>query len=361
MESRKLISPPPSNQELKNSMTAFSVLLGYWRFMQKHPELFDEKERMMVSQMIPLIKEGFPWSGANGLVLNTIYYSPRSLQSFMLNNIAKMGYDELMGMRKLMIKNWLEECNAEQVVVIGDGYDTRALLYGLSHPNVSVFACDRAPTRDLKLKALMSVCEGGQLMGDGTYLVGENIRYINLDLQDVTLLVCLKAHGFDPNKKTAILLEGVLPYLSDVDVASTMSGIRKLSENHSNVRVLLSVMDKIKYGTATQEQAHKNSGEGLKSSLHPSKTIEKFGSLGFEVTGKFSSFNSFYLINEHETQFFYDVDSVKSDGESMSRELYYELCPSDSPDIQKTLDHVPVLSLPINTAPRDNASWCNLL
>lgn len=362
METR---NPAISHEPAKamNSMTAFSVFLGYWRFIQAHPGLVDEKEHAIVNQIIPEIKKGFPWSGPNGFLLNSLYASPLSFQSYAMSK-AVPGYDAILGLRKLMIRQWLNDLKPEQVVVLGDGFDTRALVYGLMHEDVQVYACDRGPTRELKLKALQALEPhyASSKTEEGVLHINHNIHYVSLDLGNVDLVTALKAQGFDPDKKTAVLLEGVLSYLNNADIARTMQSISDLDEKHQGtIHVLLSVMDKIKYNTDIQKQAHKNSNESLKSFLPPGDTINYFGHLQFEVTGRFSAYENFDLVGEYDLHELYTLDAEKPETESISRELYYALKPATMVDLNRSLNDVPVLPLAIEEAPAPRASWCNVL
>lgn len=362
MESRKEVISP-ENVKAMNSMTAFSVFLGYWRFIQAHPELVDEKEHAIVNQIIPQVKKGFPWFGPNGFVLNSLFASPLSFQTYALNKMIP-GYDAIIGLRKLMIRQWLQNTQPEQIVVMGDGFDTRALMFGLMNQHVQVFACDRGPTRELKLSALQALSahyESG-VMRDGGYHINDNIHYITVDLSEDNLIDDLKNNGFDSNKKTAVLLEGVLSYLNDEEIARVMRSINGLDENNlGKITMLLSVMDKIKYNTEAQKTAHQNSNESLKSFLPPKDTIGYFGNLQLEVTGKFSAYEHFNLAGEMGLQKQYQLDAQKPDNESMARELYYELKPSTIVDLHRSLDEVPVLPLELNLAPVPQALSCNIL
>lgn len=354
---------PQENAKAMNSMTAFSVFLGYWRFIQAHPALVDEKERAIVNKIIPEIKKGFPWFGPNGFLLNSLYASPLSVQSYALSK-AVPGYDAILGLRKLMIRQWLNDQKAEQVVVLGDGFDTRALIYGLMHEDVQVYACDRGPTRKLKLEALQALREhyDSSEMKDDVFHINHNIHYVSLDLASVDLATCLKAQGFSSDKKTAVLLEGVLSYLNNADIARLMQSIVSLDENNEgNIHVLLSVMDKIKYNTDAQKRAHQNSNESLKSFLPPADTIAYFGHMQLEVTGRFSAYEHFDLVGEYDLHEHYVLDAEKPEAESISRELYYVLKPSSMVDLNRSLQEVPVLPLTIEEAPAPRASWCNVL
>ena len=102
----------------------------------------------------------------------------------------------------------------EQFVFMGAGYDTRA--YGkLMQKNVKFFELDQANVQQQKRAALESAG-----------IPCEHLSFVSIDFSSEKLFDKLIEAGFDPDKKTLFLWEGVTLYLSQADVRRTMQAIR---------------------------------------------------------------------------------------------------------------------------------------
>lgn len=97
----------------------------------------------------------------------------------------------------------------EQLVIVGAGYDTRAVrLKALHEGLVKVFEIDHPATQSVKVKKL------SKLLGK----IPDYITYIPFDLKQSDLNEELKREGFQPDIRTLFLLEGVSMYLSEQEV-----------------------------------------------------------------------------------------------------------------------------------------------
>ena len=99
----------------------------------------------------------------------------------------------------------------EQLVILGAGWDTRC--YDLPKElSLNCFEVDMAPTLNAKKQAV----EKAEIPHD-------HVTFVETDFNQETWMDTLLTSGFDPNKTTYILWEGVTMYLTDEAVNSTLA------------------------------------------------------------------------------------------------------------------------------------------
>jgi methyltransferase (TIGR00027 family) len=99
------------------------------------------------------------------------------------------------------------EGGVRQVVILGAGYDGRALRF--AHPGVRFFEVDHPQTQSDKQRRLVAL---------GVDL--PSIALVGVDLMHGGLVERLRSAGFDPGEATLFTCEGLLPYLvRDANVA----------------------------------------------------------------------------------------------------------------------------------------------
>jgi methyltransferase (TIGR00027 family) len=109
----------------------------------------------------------------------------------------------------------------DQVVILGAGWDTRA--YGLlKGEEVTIFEVDAPATQTVKLSAI-----------DKTGLDASHVTFVSCDFNRQNWLDALKEKGFDPDKRTFILWEGVTMYLEEQAIQSTLRTVSTLPEGSS--------------------------------------------------------------------------------------------------------------------------------
>lgn len=114
---------------------------------------------------------------------------------------------------------------AEQVVLLGAGYDSRAYRFRERLSHVRVFELDLPATQERKKTRLETLF--GSLPAWVTYVP------INFDaqrLQDV-----LPAAGFDRTKRTFFLWEGVSMYLTEEGIDQTLGFVARNAPPHSSI------------------------------------------------------------------------------------------------------------------------------
>lgn len=114
-----------------------------------------------------------------------------------------------------------EKNNVEQFIVMGAGFDTRC--YGdLTNSNLKFFELDQAKTQQLKRKYLKKA-------GIDT----SHVNFVEVDFTKEHWYEKLEKAGYDPNKKSIFIWEGVTLYLSEKDVRNTLKEIKTNSASGS--------------------------------------------------------------------------------------------------------------------------------
>jgi methyltransferase (TIGR00027 family) len=133
------------------------------------------------------------------------------------------GIADLVVARTIYIDEIIERSRvvAEQFVVLGAGFDTRA--YGdLKSDELRFFELDQASTQQLKRTCL----ERARISTD-------HVTFIEIDFEQEDWCRKLEAAGFDSAKKTIFLWEGVSLYLGRADVCDTLTRIKELAAEGS--------------------------------------------------------------------------------------------------------------------------------
>ncbi len=121
------------------------------------------------------------------------------------------------------------EDGLEQVVALGAGFDCRAHRLGLPTA-VAFFELDRPETQQRKRRCLR---EG---------IPEDRVRYAPCDFEEMLLADCLMRAGFEPNRPSFFLWEGVTNYLSSAAVDAVLHFV---SANPPGTRLLFSYIDRL--------------------------------------------------------------------------------------------------------------------
>jgi methyltransferase (TIGR00027 family) len=114
-----------------------------------------------------------------------------------------------------VVVNGLER-GATQVVIVGAGYDGRALRY--HRPGVRWWEVDREATQADKRDRLARLG-----------IACDHIRFVPHDLERPGLAAALVAAGFLPDGVTVVVCEGVALYLSSTTIERTLAEVRTLA------------------------------------------------------------------------------------------------------------------------------------
>lgn len=106
------------------------------------------------------------------------------------------------------------EAGAEQLAILGAGYDTRGLRLPAAR-TVPVFELDQPPTQERKVERLAK--RVGRLPG--------NVKYVPFDLLEKGVGAPLTLGGFVSGLKSVYVWEGVLSYLTPEAVDQTLEWV----------------------------------------------------------------------------------------------------------------------------------------
>ena len=137
----------------------------------------------------------------------------------------------------MLRKRWIEETvraaladGCEQIVVIGAGFDTLALRLSREFPRARFIEIDHPATQACKRRAVERSGAPARL------------HFIAADLARERLGDALSAGGvYRPEARSAFVIEGLLMYLSDADVAGVFAAVRALQR--AGGRVVFTVME----------------------------------------------------------------------------------------------------------------------
>ncbi len=117
------------------------------------------------------------------------------------------------------------EKGVRQIVILGAGYDTRALRFSRMCENSAVFELDHPATQKLKLDKIKQHME----------ILPKHVQYISIQFEKELLEEKLYAPSFDPLEKTFFVWEGVSYYMPPAAVDRTLFFIANHSGEGSSV------------------------------------------------------------------------------------------------------------------------------
>lgn len=191
-----------------------------------------------------------------------IYNLPFSLQNVFFNNAVLPDFCRVMLDRKLMLKQFLEDRvrhhDVKQLLVLGAGCCVRAMMLAKMFSNIKVFEVDYGVSRACKINAYDAY--------DQSKIAKDNFVSIDCDFRGRSLAVKLNANGFDSDKKTLVLAEGLFMYLEQNSVEIAFSKLKEmLGEGSEFVASFLPFIPKGKM----LNYLLSFSGEPLKFSMQP--------------------------------------------------------------------------------------------
>ena len=107
---------------------------------------------------------------------------------------------------------------AKQILILGAGFDTRAYRLRSELANTRVFEVDYGPTQEYKKQRVLEVL--------GSF--PPNLKFAPIDFSKEKLDVVLHKAGFRDNLQTFVILEGVVYYVPEDGVRSTLQVLSKI-------------------------------------------------------------------------------------------------------------------------------------
>lgn len=165
----------------------------------------------------------------------------------------------------------------QQVVIIGAGYDTRALRLGLGDA-VNFIEVDRTGTQRKKIQTIQ------RMLG----AVPSRVKYVALDIASDSLSAIEEA-GFDRRQRAIFILEGLLWYLPETVSVATLRSISSLAAPLSLVvfdYILPDVLDprvENLLGAKGHVELSARFGEPILSAIDPAKLDQYLDSVGLQL------------------------------------------------------------------------------
>lgn len=286
-----------NTSKVEPSVTAVSVAMAYMRALDtQYGYLTTPQELNLVKHLVNIAQQSL--SGFNYALCTGVSYLPYSMQQSFFKYVVFSYYDEIIMLRKLMIKEKIQQAinsnGLEQIVFLGGGYDVRSTMTALSHPDVHVFELDRGPTRENKLKALKSIPAEINLgaitlneLPDGTLQMNHNLHLIACDLSTDNLLEKLQSNGYDAAKKTLVIAEGLTPYLSEAANQQLLTSLASLLKEETDELLLSYVSNKS--CTTIANASLQSSKETYQFSLPIPDALRFANRLGYNVAAHFEA------------------------------------------------------------------------
>ena len=106
-----------------------------------------------------------------------------------------------------------------QIVLMGAGYDTRAYRFAEFNQATRIFELDIAPTQEKKMKCLRK----------GRVDIPEQVIFVPINFNRDSMADVLRNAGFDEERKTLFIWEGVTYYLESESVDATLEFVSSCS------------------------------------------------------------------------------------------------------------------------------------
>ncbi len=142
-------------------------------------------------------------------------------------------------LRKKKINDWMSgaiEQGAEQVIVLAAGFDALSLVSCNHYSNIQFIEIDHPATQKVKIKAVNSI-----------KLKSSNMRFVECDLSQHSLISILTKTNIDPSLKTFFICEGLTMYLTEDNVKQLFNDIKLFFKNE--LLIAFSFMEKQQNGS----------------------------------------------------------------------------------------------------------------
>lgn len=350
----------PSHEEVKSSVTALSVARGFARaVLTEYDYLFDVREAELVNHLTEV--GGNSIKGVNWALGKTLASMPYSMQQRFFNYAVVPSYDNVLMLRKLMIRQKIEEAikhGIKQIVILGGGYDIRGLVTARDHSDVRVYEIDRGPTRECKLRGLRNIPEGigfetvkFTAESDDVSVVNHNMAYINADLGEEKLSAVLARVGYQREADTVFIAEGLSMYLTPEANRNMLNSVVELATSSSELIISYSTTS---MHSNLSKMVQTSSNELYKFLLPMENVMDFAAGSCLSVTERFSAAHALEDIGDS------NVEHYKSNA-TKPLEMYYTM-KKQAAIPGMTIDMVPVIKLDLPEKPQAKAStgYCAL-
>lgn len=151
-----------------------------------------------------------------------------TMRRFIIRKFIPPGiYEYVIARTKVMDAEFIAalETGFAQIVLLGAGFDTRALRFAELNRGTRIYELDIATTQKPKIKVLQQK----------KLKIPDELCFVSIDFDNQSILEVLSEAGYQKSQKSLFLWEGVSMYLSDQTVDETLNFIHSGSSSDSRV------------------------------------------------------------------------------------------------------------------------------
>jgi methyltransferase (TIGR00027 family) len=223
------------------------------------------------------------------------------LRKFLMRQMFPPGiYEYVLARTKVMDSIFMDalEAHFAQTVLLGAGFDTRALRFADRNRGTKVFELDVATTQQPKIEILRKK----------KIPLPEELIFASIDFDKQDIFEVLSKVGYQPGQKSLFLWEGVTMYLSAQAVDGTLNFIRSRAAPGSRVAfdyIYASVLRRENryYGEQGIFETVSKAGEGWTFGLEEGAIEAFLAERGFEIVAHYTppELEKLYLTTEDGT------------------------------------------------------------
>lgn len=266
------------SKNLGVSQTAIEIINGRWTM-----HIFGLRDDHAAAKLNPALPNNSTFGLWLALTPLYVYYRISGSTKWypVIAEVGKEGLVNLVINRTGYFDSIIDKAkdNAEQLVLMGAGLDTRA-YNDLKDSGLKIFELDQATTQQHKLKYL-------QKAGIDT----SHVTFVEADFAQEAWFGSLIDAGYEPSKRTIFLWEGVTLYLGEDSVRNTL---RRVKANAAKGSII--VADIYARSFVTGDYA-----PGLKASLPVLDTTDEQLAFGIEMADDYQHTLESFVTSEELT------------------------------------------------------------
>lgn len=290
------------------SITVLAVIFPYIEWLANNPSVQNNKELQLLTYFQRQGTDAIPWMSFNGFFARAVGGMPYAGSRLVFDNMVSSDFTDLLTLRKLMVRYKIEDAiqkGVNHVIFLGGGYDVRALMGAINHPQVHFIEADYGITRETKINALKNLPTGvrQELKIDIEYnvdndqlTVNHNLTYLNCDLsQDEPMLF---KHLAAIKGKKLLIAEGLAVYLTERANKTLLQNIKNILGEEDELLISYEAMTSA--NSKTSQQATQCSNETYKFALPPERALEFIQGFDLEISSTFAAHDFLGLVDNNE-------------------------------------------------------------
>jgi methyltransferase (TIGR00027 family) len=214
----------------------------------------------------------------------TLEFAPA--RKFLMHKMFPAGiYEYVCARTKVMDAAFLEALEARfaQIVLLGAGFDTRALRFGVCNHGTKIFELDAPTTQEPKL----------EIFRKKGLIPPPELVFVSINFNQEDIFEVLTRAGYQDGQKTFFLWEGVCMYLNTQAVDNTLAFIQKHAARGSRIifdYIYASVLrqENRYYGEQDIYKTVANAGESWTFGLEEGEVEPFLAERGFELLAHYT-------------------------------------------------------------------------